>query len=99
MTKFFKKSQKPYFGAILGPLCPNLGKNEFSWKRWLCQFLDIPIMYHHAKKSEKTNEKNAELKDGQTDRWTDRQTGNGDFTGPSVGKGSNKLYINYISSI
>ena len=25
-TKFFKKSQKPYFGTILGPFCPNLGK-------------------------------------------------------------------------
>ena len=54
MIKFFKKSKKPYFGAILGPYFPDLGKNEFSWKKVICQFLNIPIIYHHAKKSEKT---------------------------------------------
>ena len=32
MTKFFKKSKKTYFGAILGPFCPNLGINEFWHK-------------------------------------------------------------------
>ena len=26
-------------GVILGPICPNLGKNEFSWKKELWQFL------------------------------------------------------------
>ena len=41
MTKIFKKSKKPYFGAILYTFCPNLGKNEFWWKKGLCQFLDI----------------------------------------------------------
>ena len=36
MTKFFKKYQKPYFGAILGPFCPNLGqKCIFLQKRAL----------------------------------------------------------------
>ena len=57
MTKFFIKSKKNYFGAILGPFCPNFGKNEFSWnkgflkKRFLkdFQFLEIPIIYHRAK--------------------------------------------------
>ena len=53
MTKFFKKSKKPYFGAILD-FYPNVGKNKFSWKKWLCQFLNIPIIYHRQK-SEKTN--------------------------------------------
>ena len=53
MTKFFKKSQKPYFGAILGPFRQNLGKNEFSWKKGLCQFLDIPVIYHCPKNQEK----------------------------------------------
>ena len=53
MTKFFKKSQKPYFVAILGPFWPNLDKNEFSWKKGLCQFLDILIIYHRAKNQEK----------------------------------------------
>ena len=45
MIKFFKKSKNPYFGAILNPFYPNLGKNEFSWKNGLCQFLKIPIIY------------------------------------------------------
>ena len=46
MTKFFKESNKPYLGAILGPFYPNLSKNEFSWKKGLSQFLHIPIIYH-----------------------------------------------------
>ena len=37
-------------------------------------------------KSEKPNEKNAKLMDGQTDRQTD----NSDFIGCSIGWGSNK---------
>ena len=55
MTKVFKKSKKTYFGAILGPFCPNLDKNEFSWKKD-CQFLNNPIIYHRAKNQKKTNE-------------------------------------------
>ena len=53
MTKFFKKSKKPYFGVTSGNFCPNLGKNEFSWKKALWQFLNIPIIYHVAKNLEK----------------------------------------------
>ena len=50
MTKFKKKNPKrTYFGAILGRFYPNLGKNEFSWKKAICQFLEIPIIYHCAK--------------------------------------------------
>ena len=49
MTKFFKKSNKSYFGLILGLFCPNLGKKKFSWKKELCQFLNIGIIYHCAK--------------------------------------------------
>ena len=49
MKKFFKKFKKPYLRAILGTFCPSLGKNEFSWKKGLCQFLDISIIYHRAK--------------------------------------------------
>ena len=50
MTKFFqKKFKKPNFGIIFGPLCPNLGKKEFFWKKGLCEFLNIPIIYHLAK--------------------------------------------------
>ena len=41
IKKFFKKFKKSYFGAILGI-------NNFLWKKALCQFLNIPIMYHCA---------------------------------------------------
>ena len=36
-----KNPNKTYFVAILGPFCPNLGKNEFSWKKNSRQFFDI----------------------------------------------------------
>ena len=35
--------------AILGTFCPNLGKNEFLWKKRLYQLLDTPIIYHREK--------------------------------------------------
>ena len=81
MTKFFTKSKKPYFGAILGSFWPNLGKNEFSWKKGPCQFLNIPITYHHTKNQKKLmlhSEKNGILREGQTD--------NDDFIGPTIGQ-------------
>ena len=53
MTKFFRKSKKPYLGAILDLLAHIFGKNEFSWEKELCQFLNIPIMYHRAKNKKK----------------------------------------------
>ena len=53
MAKFFEKSRKFYFGAILGPFSLNLAKNEFFWKKGLCQFLNIPSIYYHAKKSKR----------------------------------------------
>ena len=48
MTKFFKNKKKNTFGAIFGPFCPNLGKNEFFSKKGLCKFFDIPIINHLA---------------------------------------------------
>ena len=53
MTKFFKNSKKTYFGGILDTFCPNLEKNKFSWKKGLCQFLDIPLIYLRAKNQKK----------------------------------------------
>ena len=53
MTKRFKKSEKSYFGAILGSFCPNLEKNEFSSKKGFRQFLNIPIIYRGAKNLKK----------------------------------------------
>ena len=94
MTKLSKKSPKPYFGDILGPFCPNLSRNKFSWKNGFCQFLNIPSIYHLAKNNKKLMtkqpipEKNVELMEGQTDRQTDS-----DFIGPSVIWGANILVL------
>ena len=87
MTKCFKK---PYFGDILGSFCPNSGKTEFFWKERLCQFLNIPIIYHRAKNQNKLISHSWEKcwTDGQTDRRTD----NGDFIGPSLGRGSDNNF-------
>ena len=73
MTKLFLKNPKrTYFGAILGPFYPNLNKNKFSWKKELCQFLEIPIIYHCAKNYKKllSNFWGKHQTDGQTDRQT-----------------------------
>ena len=59
MTKFFKKFKKSYLEVILGPFSLNLGSNEFPWKKGLCQFLNISIIYYHAKKQKKLMKKNA----------------------------------------
>ena len=84
----------------MGPFCPNLGENEFSWKKGLCRFLDIPTIYHHAKNEKKRMchfEKNARLTDKQTtDRQTDRQTDKCDFIGPSAGQGLKKSLMDKI---
>ena len=52
MTKFFRNPKDPILGAfwtLLDPFGPNVGSNEFSWKKELCQILNIPIIYHRAK--------------------------------------------------
>ena len=72
MTKFFKKFKKPYFGLFLAPFCSNLGKNGFTWKKGLCQFLNITIIYHRAKNQKKLMSHSWEKcrTDGQTDgQW------------------------------
>ena len=75
----FSKKIKNYFRAILGPIWSILGKNKFSWKTRLCQFLNIPIIYHHAKNQKKTNEPFLrKMPNWQMDGLTD----NSDFIGP-----------------
>ena len=91
--KIFQKIQKPYFGLLL----PKSGHKWIFPEKVLCQFLDIPIIYHLAKNQttietflwRTSNCRTDELTDGRTDGQTDRQT-NGDFIEPSVGRGSNK---------
>ena len=71
MTKFFKKSKKPYFGVIRDSLYLNFGKNEFSRKKGLCQFLNIlNIIVPLYRKSEKINELFLRK---MLNCWTDRQ--------------------------
>ena len=68
MTKFFKES-------ILGPFCPNLGRNEFSWKKGLKKVsFYIFQLSTIVPTIEPFLRKNAELKDGQMYIWTGRQT-------------------------
>ena len=66
MPKYFKKIQKDHFRTILGSLCPNLGKNKFSWRNLLCQFLNIQVICHCAKNQKNSMTKNAKLTDRQT---------------------------------
>ena len=48
--KFFQEIEKKNsFGAILDIFCPNLDKNEFSWKKGLSEYLNILTIYHCAK--------------------------------------------------
>ena len=53
MTKFFKIPKNPIWWQFLCPFCSNLGKNRFSWKKGLGQFLIIPIIYHRVKNQKK----------------------------------------------
>ena len=71
MKNSFKKSKKNLIWGHFGSFLPKLDKNEFSWKKELCQFLDIPIIYHRAKISKKywaISEENSKLTDRETDR-------------------------------
>ena len=71
MKNSFKKSKKNLIWGHFGPFLPKLGKNEFSWKKELCQFLDIPIIYQRAKIRNKywaISEENTKLTDRETDR-------------------------------
>ena len=78
MTIYFKNQKKKkkimYFEAIVCPFYPNLDKDECSLKKYLCQFLNISVIYHRAENQKTLSpipEKNVEMADGQTDRRTD----------------------------
>ena len=45
MTKFFKKSKKPFFAQIW--------EKVIFLEKELCQFLNIPIIYRRAKNQKK----------------------------------------------
>ena len=81
--KFFKQSKKSYFGAILDHFWPNFGKNKFSWKKELCQFLKISIIFVPLciiKNQKKLMSHSWEK------YWTVGQIDNSDFIGLSLGR-------------
>ena len=70
MTKFSKNPKKLMLGPFWALFCLNLGKNDFSWKKGLCQFSNIRIMYHRAKNQKKVITQSSEK--CRTDEQTDR---------------------------
>ena len=88
ITKFFKKSQKPYIGVTLVVFAQTWVKMSFPGKRSL-SVLRYSNYLPSCQKLEKnywtTSEKNTELTDGQMGRQTS------DFIGPSIGWGSNNF--------
>ena len=49
MAAYFIKPKKNSISGLFWALFPKIWTNELSWKKGLCQFLDIPIIYHRAK--------------------------------------------------
>ena len=77
--KIFQKIKKTLFCGHFG-----LAKMNFPAKKRLSQFLNISIIYHRTKNQKKL------LSHSWEKCQTDTRTENGDFTGPSVGRGSKK---------
>ena len=86
MAKVFKKSKKLYFGAILVLFAKIWTTMNFPEKKKALSVFKYSNYLPLCQKSEKTNE--AFLRK-IPNCWTDRQTDNSDFLGPSVGQGSN----------
>ena len=94
MTKVFKKSNNPCFGAMwpFWPFLPKFGHKWIFLEKRLSQFLNIPIIYHHAKNQEQLI---CHYSWGWMDRrmdghtQTEEQTDNHDFVGPSIGQWTN----------
>ena len=98
MTKFFKKSKKPYLGAILGSFGHIWAEMNFPGEKGSVSFQIFQlstILPKIRKNYSAISEKNAKMTDGQME--------NGDFIGPSLGRGSNKSRMlrrfKYLKSI
>ena len=70
--KIFQKIQKNLFWGHLGPFLPRWGQKWIFLKKGICQFLDIPIIYHRAKNQKKIL--NDFWDKRRNDEWTDGQT-------------------------
>ena len=86
----YKIFQKPRFWDHLGLFCSNLDKNEFSRKKGICQFLNVPFIYHHTKNQKKLmcHSWGKCWTHGWIDRPAEGLTENCNFVGPSVGQES-----------
>ena len=51
--EIFQKIQKTLFWGYFGIFCPNLDKNELSWKIELWHFLNMTVVFHRAKNQKK----------------------------------------------
>ena len=77
--KVFQKSKKLYFGTMRSfwPFLLKFGQKWIFLKKRLCQFLNIPIIYHRAKNQKKLMPFLRKMlnwrMDGQTDGRIDRQ--------------------------
>ena len=89
LTCYFEYSENAWSCPSIMVVSP-CKKFRFSWKKKLCKFLSIPIIYHRAKNQKKLTTYSREKRrtDGRTNGQKVRQTDNRDFTGPLVGRGS-----------
>ena len=93
-NKYFQIFQNTLFLGHSGQYFPKLGEKCIFWEKGLCQFINIPNIYHVAKNLKKKRpipDKNSELQ-------MDRQTEDSDFIGSSEGQGSKKSYLNQKSA-
>ena len=73
--KIFEKTKKKIFRGHFRLFLPKFGQKWIFLEKNLCQFLNIPIIYHDTKKSEKTNEPPLrKILNCWMDRLTDGQT-------------------------
>ena len=71
--KIFKKIHKTLFWVHFGPLLPEFQQKWIFPEKRAISVFSYSNSLPSWQKSEKPNEKNAKLMDGQTDRQTDRQ--------------------------
>ena len=53
MIQTQENGEKPYFGSDLGPLRPNLGRQNIFSEIFLHPALDTMVSYHHVKYQKK----------------------------------------------
>ena len=70
-NKYFQIFQNTLFLGHSGQYFPKLGEKCIFWEKGLCQFINIPNIYHVAKNLKKITTRSAQkfrTADGQTDK-------------------------------